>query len=70
MVLAKKKRDEKEGKKGMKKGERKKRKRERKKEGVYKKRRVRKEGSESEPASSTHIKGCLVCTPSSCGITL
>ena len=31
---------------------------------------MRKEGSESELASSTHIKGCLVCTPSSCGITL
>ena len=31
---------------------------------------MRKEGSESEPASSTHIKGCLVCTPSRCGITL
>ena len=31
---------------------------------------VRKEGSESEPASSTHIKGCPVCTPSRCGITL
>ena len=44
----------------MKKGERKKRKRERKKEGVYKKRRVRKEGSESELASSTHVKGYLV----------
>ena len=31
---------------------------------------MRKEGSESEPASSTHIKGCLVCTTLSCGITL
>jgi len=31
-----------------------------KKEGVYKKRRVRKEGSESELASSTHVKGYLV----------
>ena len=31
---------------------------------------MRKEGSESEPASSTYIKGCLVCTPSRCGITL
>ena len=31
---------------------------------------MRKEGSESEPASSTHIKGYLMCTPSSCGITL
>ena len=39
----------------------KKRKREReKKEGVYKKRRERKEGSESELASSTHVKGYLV----------
>jgi hypothetical protein len=43
----------------------------REKKRVYiKKRGVRKEGSESEPASSTHIKGYLVCTPSSYGITL
>ena len=31
---------------------------------------MRKEGSESELAGSTYIKGCHVCTPSSCGITL
>ena len=31
---------------------------------------MRKEGSESELASSTLIKGCLVCPPSSCGIAL
>jgi len=59
LVLAKKKRDEKRRKKGVKKGERKERERD-KKEGVYKKRRMRKEGSESELASSTHVKGYLV----------
>jgi len=48
------------------------RKREREREkGIYKiNGGVRKEGSESEPASSTHIKDYLVCMPSSCGITL
>ena len=46
----------------------KKEKKEKKKRGYIKK--GSKKGSESEPASSTHIKGCLVCTPSSCGITL
>ena len=49
---------------------RRKTKKEKKKRVYINKRGVRKEGSESEPASSTHIKGCLVCTPSSCGITL
>ena len=49
----------------------KKEKRKREKKRVYiNKRGVRKQGSESEPASSTHVKGCLVCTPSCCGITL
>ena len=49
-----------------------KRKREEKRRGFtyIKKRGLRKEGSESELASSAHIKGCLVCTPSSCRITL
>ena len=44
------------------------RKKEKKKRGYIKK--GSKKGSESEPASSTHIKGCLVCTPLSCGTIL
>ena len=55
----------------MKKKKKKKEKEREKKKRVYiKKGGVRKEGSESELASSTHVKGYLVCTPSSCGITL
>ena len=45
-------------------------KKEKEKKRVYKKGGVRKEESESEPAGSTHIEGYLMCTPSSCGITL
>ena len=47
---------------------RKKRKREKKREGIYKKRGEWK--GVSELAGSTHIEGYLMCTPSSCGITL
>ena len=47
-----------------------KKKKEREKKRVYKKGGVRKEESESEPAGSTLIEGYLMCTPSSCGITL
>ena len=44
----------------MKKRRKKEKKKERKKEGIYKKGGVRKEWSESELASSTHVKGYLV----------
>ena len=67
-LLKKNKKSEVKKKKENKKSEKK---REKKKESIYiQKGGLRKEGSENELAGSTYIKGCFVCTPSSCGITL